>query len=224
MNFMTLCKNWQNFLLQQRNLPYMKKLESELQNEYENHTIYPQQTDIYRALELTPVEKVRVVILGQDPYHSPNQAHGLAFSVLNGEKSPPSLRNIFLELQNDLLLPQPTTTDLSPWASQGVLLLNTTLTVREGVANSHSHLGWDLLTDEILRFLDANLTGVVFILWGSFAQKKARFLNPDKHFIINSPHPSPLSSYRGFFGSKPFSQTNDYLTKQGQPPIDWELE
>ena len=200
---------------------YMQDLKAQLLMDYEEKVVYPAYTDIFKALELTPFEKLKVVILGQDPYHGPNQAHGLSFSVPNGIKMPPSLLNIFKELSTDLKVERPTQTDLTSWAKQGVLLLNTTLTVLEGQPLSHGHLGWEVFTDEVLKLINDELEGVVFVLWGAHAQKKMRFIDDGKHFVIKAPHPSPLSAHRGFFGSQPFSAVNQYLTSKGFEPVHW---
>lgn len=183
--------------------------------------IFPEEHNIFRALELTPLEEVRVVILGQDPYHGEGQAQGLAFSVPSNQKLPPSLRNIFKELSDDLGVPAPISGDLSSWATQGVLLLNTVLTVEEGRAGSHHGRGWEEFTDEILSLVNKENKNVVFILWGAPAQRKIQLIDPNRHYILKAPHPSPLSSYRGFFGSKPFTKTNAYLRSQGLQEIDW---
>ena len=219
---MTLCENWQKLLKQEAAKPYMQDLKRQLLADYNSKTVYPPHNDIMKALEVTPLEQVKVVILGQDPYHGPGQAHGLSFSVLNGNKMPPSLMNIFKELSDDLQVQRPINTDLTPWAKQGVLLLNTTLTVLAGAPMSHANLGWEILTDEILQYVNSQLENVVFILWGAHAQKKIRFIDASKHLIIKSTHPSPLSAHRGFLGSKPFSQTNNYLESKGKAPIKWE--
>ncbi|MEP0189538.1 MAG: uracil-DNA glycosylase [Erythrobacter sp.] len=190
-------------------------------------TIYPPQGQRLKALALTPLDRVRVVVLGQDPYHGPGQAHGLAFSVRDGVKPPPSLANIFKELESDLGLERPQTGNLTPWAKQGVLLLNNTLTVQDGKAGSHAGRGWDEITDACVTAVAERGDPCVFVLWGSHAQKKANRVRAlgqsTDHLIINSPHPSPLSAYRGFFGSKPFSQTNAFLKEHGVSPIDWAL-
>ena len=214
---------WKKLLDQETTKPYMKQLKQQLIHEYNTQTVYPAYKDILKALAITPFESVKVVILGQDPYHAPRQAQGLSFSVPNGVKAPPSLQNIFKELSADLQVPHPSHTDLTPWAKQGVLLLNTTLTVLKGKPLSHAHLGWEQLTDVLLKAVNDQKNGIVFLLWGGHAQKKATFLDEEKHLIIKSPHPSPLSAYRGFFGSKPFSQTNDYLSKKETASIDWLL-
>ena len=220
---MNFCEKWHDFYQAEEKKPYLQQLLNQLQHEYENYTIYPPREQIFAALEQTPVDQVKVVILGQDPYHGAGQAHGLSFSVPNGMKLPASLRNIFKELTEDLSLDRPVNSDLSAWANQGVLLLNATLTVRDGSAGSHAKLGWQTFTDEILRYIDSELDGVVFILWGGHAQKKVPLLNEQKHLVIRAAHPSPLSANRGgFFGTKPFSQTNDYLQRKGKSPINWE--
>lgn len=186
-------------------------------------SIYPDNSDIFRALEACPFEKVKVVILGQDPYHGAGQAHGLCFSVQKGVKIPPSLFNIYKELQSDVGVTPPQHGHLIDWAQQGVLLLNNVLTVEDGKAGSHHNKGWEQFTDRIVEILNDKKENLVFILWGSPAQKKAAKVDSTRHFLIKSVHPSPLSSYRGFFGSKPFSKTNDYLTSRGLAPINWEL-
>lgn len=185
--------------------------------------IYPKTEHIFAALALTPFEKVKVVILGQDPYHGPNQAHGLSFSVPKGERLPPSLRNIFRELHSDLGIAPAESGDLTAWAKQGVLLLNSSLTVEAGKAGSHARIGWEALTDGIIRELSHRREHLVFVLWGAHAQKKAGLIDQGKHLVIESVHPSPLSASRGFFGSRPFSQINAYLQQHGIQAIDWRL-
>lgn len=214
---------WKKLIDREVAKPYMQQLQQHLMNDYKKHTVYPDHENILKALELTSFEDVKVVILGQDPYHGPGQAHGLSFSVPNGIKTPPSLLNIFKELSEDLNVPRPTQNDLTPWAAQGVLLLNTTLTVLEGSPLSHANLGWEILTDEILKCINDERESVVFILWGAHSQKKIKFIDQNKHLVITSPHPSPLSAYRGFFGSKPFSRTNEFLVQKGSNTIDWTL-
>jgi len=214
---------WKRLIDTEAEKPYMKQLKQHLLHDYNTRTVYPSHKNILKALEITPLEEVKVVIIGQDPYHGPGQAHGLSFSVPNGIKMPPSLLNIFKELSMDLNIPQPSNTDLTPWAKQGVLLLNTTLTVLGGNPMSHANLGWETLTDEILQCVNEAKESVVFILWGAHAQKKMPFIDQRKHLIIKSPHPSPLSAHRGFFGSKPFSQTNEFLVSKGLQSINWEL-
>jgi len=214
---------WKKLIDQEAAKPYMKQLKKQLLNDYNTRTVYPNHKNILKALEIAPLEEIKVVILGQDPYHGPDQAHGLSFSVPNGIKMPPSLLNIFKELSADLNIPQPTNTDLTPWANQGVLLLNTTLTVLRGNPMSHANLGWETFTDEILQYVNNKKESIVFILWGAHAQKKMKFIDQNKHFVIKSPHPSPLSAHRGFFGSKPFSKTNEHLVEKNLQPINWEL-
>lgn len=212
--------SWKTFLDQERKLDYYKELKNKIDYEYQHYTCFPQYNLLYNALKMTKMEDVKVVILGQDPYHEPNQAHGLAFSVLC-EKLPPSLKNIYQEMQNDLGVEVKQDGNLEYLAKQGVLLLNTVLSVRLGEAYSHSNMGWEILTDHIISKLNSLDQPIVFILWGSHAQKKKALLNNSKHFIIESAHPSPLSAYRGFFGSKPFSKTNNFLMLCGLQPIKW---
>ena len=191
--------------------------------EYSAREIYPPMHDIYNAFKLTPYNSVKAVILGQDPYHEPNQAHGLCFSVKDGVKLPPSLVNIYKEIKSDLGILEPMQGDLTKWAKEGILLLNTTLTVRRAQANSHSKCGWTWFTDEVIKLLSNRKEPIVFILWGGNARSKKALINKDVHFVIESAHPSPLSAYNGFFGSKPFSKTNDFLKSIGKTPIDWDL-
>ncbi|MDT3993626.1 uracil-DNA glycosylase, partial [Mammaliicoccus fleurettii] len=188
--------------------------------EYQNKTIYPDRENIYQAFDLTPLDRVKVVILGQDPYHGPNQAHGLAFSVQPDAKFPPSLRNIYKELEEDIGCKRETP-HLQDWANEGVLLLNTVLTVEAHKAHSHKDIGWEIFTDEIIKSVSRELDDVVFVLWGKPAQSKIKLIDTERHHIIQSVHPSPLSAYRGFFGSKPFSKTNEYLTSNEKEPIKW---
>lgn len=192
-------------------------------NEYSNHIVYPQLNSMFTAFNLTPYDKVKVVILGQDPYHGPKQANGLAFSVSPVVQIPPSLRNIYKELVDDVGVEMPTHGDLTSWAKQGVLLMNTVLTVRAGQANSHRDQGWETLTDLVIKKLNEREKPCVFILWGRPAQQKIRFIDTNKHCVIKSPHPSPLSAYRGFFGSKPFSKANQALIHFNETPIDWSV-
>ncbi|MHC5201698.1 uracil-DNA glycosylase [Myroides sp. LJL119] len=214
---------WSNLLEQEMQKQYFCDLQSFVSDQYQNFTTYPKQEDIFKALELTPFKQVKVVILGQDPYHGEFQANGLSFSVNKGVKTPPSLTNIFKELENDLGIRNLVNGDLSPWAKQGVLLLNATLTVKQKSPGSHQNKGWEIFTDKIIQEISTKLDGVVFILWGSYAQKKGKNIDASKHLVISSAHPSPLSVYRGFYGSKPFSKTNDYLKAIGKEPIDWKL-
>lgn len=219
-----LVDSWKAQLLLEFEKDYMKNLKSFLKAQAEaQKEIFPEGYEYFAALNLTPFEKVKVVIVGQDPYHGPKQAHGLAFSVKPGTPLPPSLKNIFKELHSDLGVPIPQSGHLEKWAKQGVLLLNAVLTVENGAANSHQGKGWEEFTDQIIHTLNDQKEHLVFILWGSYAQKKGAFINREKHLVIESPHPSPLSSYRGFFGSKPFSKSNAYLVSTGQKPVDWNL-
>lgn len=220
-----LPKTWETFLQQPLQKPphidTLKKAEAA----YETQTVFPPRQQLFAAFDAVAPEQVRVVILGQDPYHEPGQANGLAFSVCKGVKLPPSLRNIFTELCADMDVPMPTSGDLTPWAAQGVLLLNTVLTVRSGAANSHKLLGWQSFTDDVIRALAVLPQPIAFVLWGTQAQSKASMIKKSNYprLILQSPHPSPLSSYRGFFGSRPFSQINEFLERQGQTPINWRL-
>lgn len=217
-----LSDEWLEYLGSEFNQVYMKKLKSFLKEEYQKKkVIFPPAKNYFRALDLVKPKDVRVVILGQDPYHGAGQAHGLSFSVQEGVRFPPSLQNIFKELESDLGIQKPISGDLTRWAQQGVLLLNSVLTVEQDKAASHQKQGWETFTDRIISVVNENCDGVVFILWGSYAQKKAQFVDRKKHFIIESAHPSPLSSHRGFFGSKPFSKANQWLISQGNEPIDW---
>lgn len=200
-----------------------QQLHDFLKNEYHDRTIYPDMWHIYEAFKLTPFDQVKVVILGQDPYHGPNQAHGLSFSVQRGVKVPPSLQNIYKELETDINFKPVHHGNLSEWAEQGVLLLNSVLTVRAGQANSHRGRGWEAVTDYAIRELNNIDHCVVFILWGAAARKKMTLIDQSKHAVLTSPHPSPLSAYRGFFGSRPFSKTNQLLEENGQEPINWQL-
>ncbi|WP_159722241.1 uracil-DNA glycosylase [Enterococcus sp. CSURQ0835] len=218
-----LHNDWQEILAPEFQKPYYLQLREFLKQEYATQKIHPDMYHIFEALELTPFHAVKVVILGQDPYHGYNQAHGLSFSVQPGVKVPPSLRNIYQELQLDLGIPPVAHGNLTSWAKQGVLLLNTVLTVREGQAYSHRGHGWEQLTDVIIEKLNARTQPIVFILWGRPAQEKIKMIDTTKHAIIKSPHPSPLSAHRGFFGSRPFSKTNQILQDWGEAPIDWQL-
>ncbi len=203
---------------------YYKQLAKFVNWEYQQHTVYPPKDEIFSAFRLTPLSKVKVVILGQDPYHEPNQAHGLCFSVRPGTEIPPSLVNIYKELQDDLGCYIPNNGYLVKWAEQGVLLLNTLLTVRAHVAFSHKGAGWERFTDAVIEALNRENRPIVFLLWGSPAQRKAEMLNNPNHLILKAPHPSPLSAYRGFFGCKHFSKTNRFLQEHGEKPIDWQIE
>jgi uracil-DNA glycosylase len=215
--------DWNPILRVEFDKPYWSELQTFVRSERERHCVYPPPEEVFACLHLTPFAATRVVILGQDPYHGPGQAHGLCFSVRDGVALPPSLVNIYKELSDDLGIPSPRHGNLEPWARQGVLLLNTTLTVRGGNAASHQGKGWETFTDEVIRAVDAKPHPVVFILWGSHARRKKQLLDTTRHHIIESAHPSPLSAHNGFFGSKPFSRTNAALEADGLPPIDWRL-
>lgn len=215
--------DWAPLLEAEMQKEYYQKLRTILIKEYKTRTIYPDMYDIFNAMHYTPYDKVKVVILGQDPYHGPRQAHGLSFSVLPGVEPPPSLVNIFKELESDLGCKVPNHGCLRHWAKQGVLLLNTVLTVREYQANSHQGIGWEEFTDRIITHLNQRKEPMVFILWGRPAQRKQSMITNPNHLVITSPHPSPLSAYRGFFGSRPFSKANDFLMRHGMEPIDWQL-
>jgi len=214
--------SWQSYLKEEFEKDYMLQLQSFLQQELaQKKVIYPNEEQYFNALNLTPFNQVKVVILGQDPYHGEGQAHGLCFSVLPNTKLPPSLVNIYKELSSDLAIEVPKTGCLNHWAEQGVLLLNSVLTVEKSKAAAHQQQGWEKFTDKVIQVLNDNTEGVVFILWGAYAQKKGALLNAEKHLIIKSPHPSPLSAYRGFFGTRPFSQANDYLKSMNKSLINW---
>lgn len=204
--------------------PYYRELYTKIKKEYETHTVYPPTEDLFSAYVATPLSKVKVVIIGQDPYHEPGQAHGMCFSVKPGVDTPPSLVNIYKELHDDLGLYIPNNGYLEKWAKQGVLLLNTVLTVRAHAANSHKGLGWEQFTDATIKAVNEIETPVVFLLWGSNARAKKVLLNNPKHLVLEAPHPSPLSVYRGFYGCKHFSKCNEFLEKNGQSPIDWQIE
>lgn len=211
---------WTEILAPIKSTEYFKTLWEKVKNEYATTTVFPPKNQIFRALELTAFEDVEVVIIGQDPYHNDYQANGLCFSVSEQVTAPPSLKNIFIELKDDLGVVR-TSKELDDWGKQGVLLLNATLTVRAHSPNSHKDLGWEKFTNYIIKEISDKKENVVFVLWGAFAQKKAELIDPAKHFIIKSAHPSPFSVYRGFFGSKPFSKINEYLTSKGKKPISW---
>jgi uracil-DNA glycosylase len=216
--------SWKAALNEEFEAEYINKLRSFLYSEKAlGKTIYPTGDEIFSALNLTPLDSVKVVIIGQDPYHGPNQAHGLCFSVKPEIPLPPSLVNIYKEIHNDLGLEMPRKGFLVNWAKQGVLLLNAVLTVENGKPNSHKDKGWEKFTDKVVDILNTQKTGIIFVLWGSYAQKKGAFIDRKKHFVIESPHPSPFSAHRGFFGSKPFSKINNFLKDQGQSPIDWQI-
>lgn len=199
------------------------KIREFLKREYSNYVVYPDMYDLYNCFRYTPLDELKAVILGQDPYHEPRQAHGLCFSVQDGVPLPPSLVNIYKELESDLGIPPAKSGNLSKWAEQGVLLLNTSLTVREHAANSHSKCGWSWFTDSVIHLVSERKKNVVFILWGGNARSKKPLIDAGKHLILESAHPSPLSAHNGFFGSKPFSRANDYLFRHGLAPVDWDL-
>ena len=214
--------SWQKALEPEFAKDYFLELTNFVKKEYQQATVYPPPKHIFRAFELTPFNDVRVVILGQDPYHWPDQANGLCFSVSEGVKIPPSLRNIYKEIQTDMGSESHSPNgDLTDWAKQGVLLINSTLTVRDHEPNSHKKAGWEQFTDTVIKTLSDQQENLAFILWGASAQRKGEAIDDSKHLVIRSPHPSPLSSYRGFFGSRPFSQCNAYLDSHGTPPITW---
>ena len=216
--------SWKAALKELFKKPYFNQIVEHLKAEKALHrTIYPMGGQLFNAFEQTPYEQVKVIILGQDPYHHPNQAMGLSFSVPEGVKPPPSLMNIFKELNKDIGMAIPTNGNLTPWAKQGVLLLNAVLTVRANEPASHAKIGWMNFTDEIIHLLSEEKKGLVFILWGNLAQQKIRLIDPLKHKILKSAHPSPLSAYHGFFGCKHFSSTNEYLVQQNKNPIDWAI-
>lgn len=214
---------WEPYIGEEFEKDYFNKLQCIIEEEYGRYTVYPKREHIFSALEYTPYEKVKVVILGQDPYHGPDQAHGLSFSVLPGVPTPPSLKNIFKELQNDLGLSIPSHGYLKKWADEGVLLLNTVLTVREGEAHSHKKIGWETFTDAVIKKLSEREQPIVFVLWGKPAQEKKRLIS-NHHYMVEAPHPSPLSAHRGFFGSRPFSKVNEWLKKNGDKEIDWKID
>ena len=215
--------DWEIYLKDEMAKPYYRELRQYLIQEYSQGEVYPDMYDIFRALHTSSYQDTKVLILGQDPYHEPGQAHGLSFSVEKNVPPPPSLVNIFKELATDLGCTTPNNGYLLPWAQQGVLLLNTVLTVRAHQANSHKDKGWEIFTDKIISLLNQREKPLAFVLWGSPARKKKSLITNPRHLIVESPHPSPLSAYRGFFGSKPFSRVNQFLVEQGQEPINWQL-
>ena len=214
---------WYHALENEFSKDYWKSLTDTVRSAYKSKTIYPHPKKIFNAFDSTPLDKVKVVIIGQDPYHGPGQAHGLCFSVEKDTKIPPSLRNIYKELNSDLNVPVPSTGNLQSWADQGVLLLNTVLTVEATQANSHKGLGWETFTEAAIKAVSKELNNVVFILWGRQAQLLSSILDDTKHLILSSAHPSPLSAHNGFFGCKHFSKANEYLEKHGKEPIDWRI-
>ncbi len=213
--------DWEEILEDEFKKPYYRELREKLKDEYRHGTVYPDMYDLYNAFHSTAFKDVKVVILGQDPYHGPGQAHGLSFSVLPGTKIPPSLKNIYKELEADIGCTPVDHGYLKSWADQGVFLLNSSLSVRAGQANSHKDLGWETFTDEVIRKLNDREEPVVFILWGNFARRKKSMITNPKHLILEAPHPSPLSADHGFFGSKPFSRANAFLQENGIEPINW---
>lgn len=214
-------ESWKKMLGEEFEKPYFAQLTEFVRNEYSSGTVYPPAKLIFNAFDHCPFDKVKVVIIGQDPYHGAGQANGLCFSVNKGIAMPPSLVNIFKEIAADTGKPMPTDGDLTRWSDQGVLLLNATLTVRAGNAGSHQRRGWEEFTDAAIRILAEKRENLVFILWGSYAQRKGAFIDRNKHLVLTSPHPSPLSAYAGFFGNHHFTLTNDFLVKNGKEPIDW---
>jgi len=216
-------ENWKDFINKQKFKDYYKNIISFIKEDEKIYSIYPNKKDIFNAFKLTPLNKVKAIILGQDPYHGPGQAHGLSFSVLSDVDKPPSLKNIFKELRNDLNIEPPNHGNLQKWAERGVLLLNTSLTVRSGQPNSHQKIGWSIFTDEAIKALNAKLEPVAFVLWGANAKSKKPLISNSRHLIIESAHPSPLSAHNGFFGSKPFSKVNEFLLSNNIEPIDWKL-
>lgn len=219
-----ITNDWLDELSREFKKPYYKELYEFVSNEFKTNIIYPEAKDIFNAFNYTPLKDVKVVILGQDPYHNKGQAHGLCFSVKPGVDTPPSLVNIYKELKSDLGCKIPNNGYLEKWARQGVLMLNTVLTVKAGQAHSHKDKGWEVFTDAVIEAVNRQDRPIVFILWGNPARRKKAMLNNPKHLILEAPHPSPLSAYRGFFGSKHFSKTNNYLEKNNLTPIDWQIE
>jgi len=214
-------QSWKDLLKDEFEKPYFQDLAEFVRREYHQKTVYPPAKFIFNALDRLPVGQVKVVILGQDPYHGAGQAHGLSFSVPDGTTAPPSLQNIYKEIETDLGHPRHASGNLERWVKQGVLLLNATLTVEAGHPASHQNKGWETFTDALIHHLAEKKENLVFILWGSYAQKKGSFIDENKHLVLRSPHPSPFSAHKGFFGSRPFSRTNEYLMKKNLTPIDW---
>lgn len=221
---MIIGNDWDALLEEEFKKDYYIEIENFLKEEYRDQIVYPKREDVFTAFKLTPYRDVKVVILGQDPYHGKDQSHGLAFSVKKCIKTPPSLRNIYKELHSDLGAPIPNNGYLEKWAKQGVLLLNTALTVRQGQANSHKKIGWEIFTDKVIELLNERKDPIVFILWGNNAKSKEKYIKNKNHHIIKSVHPSPLSASRGFFESQPFSKTNNFLKSIGKEEIDWQIE
>ncbi|MCA0970415.1 uracil-DNA glycosylase [Halobacillus litoralis] len=224
MTLKTFNNDWRSILEPEFQKEYYEALRETLKQEYQNETVYPPMDDIFSSLDYTSFSGTKVVILGQDPYHGPNQAHGFSFSVQHGVTVPPSLRNIFKELQEDVGVEPPGHGNLTSWAKEGVLLLNNVLTVRAHQAHSHQGIGWERFTDTVIQALNERRTPVVFILWGRHAQKKGKGIDTTKHLVLTAPHPSPLAAHRGFFGSRPFSKANQFLLDTGQEPVDWSLD
>ncbi|KAF0201841.1 MAG: uracil-DNA [Bacteroidetes bacterium] len=217
-------ESWKNILSEEFSSPYFLGLKDFLVEEKKTYVVYPAGANIFQAFNRTPFEKVKVVVIGQDPYHGEGQAHGLCFSVPAGIAFPPSLQNIFRELQTDTGLPYPVTGDLSRWAAQGVLLMNATLTVRANQAGSHQGRGWEIFTDAVIRKLSAQRSHLVFLLWGNYARDKKSLIDLSKHYVLEAPHPSPLSVYRGFYGCKHFTKANEILVQNGITPVDWRVD
>ena len=215
--------DWDGILQDEFEKPYYKALREFLKKEYKTQTILPDMYDIFNALKATPYGNVKAVIIGQDPYHGPGQAHGMCFSVRKGIPKPPSLVNIFKELENDLGIKEPDDGFLEPWAKQGVLLLNSVLTVRKGMANSHAGKGWEIFTDTVIQKINDKNSPVVFLLWGAYAREKAKIVTNKKHLLLTAAHPSPLSAYNGFFGCRHFSKANTFLTENGISEINWDI-
>ena len=216
-----IASDWKALLKEEFEKSYFEQLTQFVKEEYASHRIYPRGSNIFRAFDKCPLDRLKVVIIGQDPYHGPGQAHGLCFSVADGVPHPPSLQNIFKEVASDIGTPIPESGNLDRWAEQGVLLLNAVLTVREHEAASHAGRGWEQFTDAVVRAINAHKEGIVYLLWGSYAQKKGSIADPARNCILKAVHPSPLSVYRGFFGCRHFSRANEYLVAQGKTPIQW---
>lgn len=219
-----MARDWDSFLEEESRKPYFAQLQDAIARERQQHTVHPEATDVFRAFDTTPLLETKVLLLGQDPYHGDNQAHGLSFSVRQGTALPPSLRNIMKERHDDVGLPMPHHGDLTSWARQGVLLLNSTMTVRHKQAGSHRGMGWETLTDAVIERLNQLSSRVVFVLWGNSAQSKEHLITAQQHVVLKSPHPSPLSAHKGFFGSRPFSKINAALAEAGMASINWENE
>lgn len=224
MDYPTINSYWYQFIKCEQEEPYFKTLMEKVKEAYMEGPVYPPKENIFRSIMLTPYEDVKVVIIGQDPYYQPGVANGLAFSVNKGQPIPKSLHNIYVELQEDLGLDYPPHGDLTQWAQQGVLLLNTVLTVSGGKPNSHRGFGWEIFTDRIMKRLNDSPHRLIFLLWGRQAQEKEKLVNQSRHFILKAPHPSPLSAHRGFFGCRHFSQTNEILRQIGRMPINWQIQ